>query len=836
MINLKIFTNVRISCIVLALILSACKTQKKVTVEPVPQVAAQSTVFFFTESGLSLLKEAVDTAHANQQKIFMVIRLPEKTDQDTSISHDYQMSNLKKQVRQLVTNYNIDGLGIYVSDHAREMIEYLSVETMLLKPYLVNFVIWSEEKEHKIAKKYLDEGIIDLMVPENKIERKTSAFHKGQTILQPNLKKIQPQQVIRLDMSLFLQGIPGGRKIYIGKNKKNLITDSEGCIHFISEKADTLDLVMDSVSLRLATSDWQVPYSYSVGVDGKTFRKSPWVEFRRMPEGNTNIEEYDLLYKTDYLSQVWIDGTSVKQYKTGIFFKKVKFAEGANRIRATVMNKDSQTVCYEQEFIYTKSEKARNVFPLWIDKKSVEPASDMELLSDDRVRVSFQGSRGQEGYLKIMPGKKRLKCSREDFEDYSVYRADLYLNQLTVDKVYHLAAEILTSQGSEKIHLDLQNTLKIKGIEEYPLVKVKNEHSRLTYNLAAPRLGGPIRAELSPGVMLKTSGRIGDYYRIRLSSIESGFIHKDDVVLMPAESVVPSYHITTMSCGPATDADLLTIPYPENVPYEIFADPDQKRIVLTLYGVQTASTWVTHLNNRKIIDRITWLQTTPETYQIFINLRSSTIWGYDLLQDGKRLILKVKYPPVYDITSIRPLTGVKIAIEAGHGGSNTGAIGLSGLPEKEINLDLSFRLGELCKSMGADVLQVRDADVDMSLLAKRDKAVKWDPDILVSIHANAGGRGYLSVAGTSTYWHNPFWAPLAAKIYDRLLELDLKEFGVVGSFNYTVTRTSQIPSVLVEQAFMSHAEDEEKLADPEFRQQMAQKIQAGLIDYLKASK
>jgi N-acetylmuramoyl-L-alanine amidase len=42
-----------------------------------------------------------------------------------------------------------------------------------------------------------------------------------------------------------------------------------------------------------------------------------------------------------------------------------------------------------------------------------------------------------------------------------------------------------------------------------------------------------------------------------------------------------------------------------------------------------------------------------------------------------------------------------------------------------------------------------------------------------------------------------------------------------------------MPSVLVEQAFMSHAEDEEKLADPHFRQQMAQKICDGLIDYLK---
>ncbi|NLE34473.1 MAG: N-acetylmuramoyl-L-alanine amidase [Bacteroidales bacterium] len=98
---------------------------------------------------------------------------------------------------------------------------------------------------------------------------------------------------------------------------------------------------------------------------------------------------------------------------------------------------------------------------------------------------------------------------------------------------------------------------------------------------------------------------------------------------------------------------------------------------------------------------------------------------------------------------------------------------------------------------------------------------------------NSSGRGYLLVAGTSTYWHSPFWAPLAQTIYDRLLETGLEEFGVVGAFNYTFTRASQLPAVLVEQAFMTHAEDEEKLADPEFRQQMAVKIYEGLVDYLK---
>jgi N-acetylmuramoyl-L-alanine amidase len=278
---------------------------------------------------------------------------------------------------------------------------------------------------------------------------------------------------------------------------------------------------------------------------------------------------------------------------------------------------------------------------------------------------------------------------------------------------------------------------------------------------------------------------------------------------------------------------VLTIPYLEPVPYEIYPDPDQKRLIITLFGAQTSSTWITHRQGLRIIDKITWQQTTPETYQVYVNLHTPEIWGYDLKVEGQRLVLRVKYPPKFDPESEKPLEGLKVAIEAGHGGSNAGAIGLSGLLEKDINLDLSFRLGELLALMGAEIVQVRDADIDMTLIEKRDKAINSGADILISIHANAGGTGYLQVAGTSTYWHNPFWAPLATTIYDRLLELDLAEFGVVGSFNYTGIRLTQMPSILVEQAFMSHAEDEEKMAEPEFRQQMAEKIYEGLVDWLK---
>jgi len=298
----------------------------------------------------------------------------------------------------------------------------------------------------------------------------------------------------------------------------------------------------------------------------------------------------------------------------------------------------------------------------------------------------------------------------------------------------------------------------------------------------------------------------------------------------------PVYNVTSMSCGPAAGGDVVTIPYLEPVPYEVYPDPDRKRLVITMFGVESASTWVTHRRGCRMIDKLTWEQTTPETFRVYVNLNTSNIWGYDIRPVGRNLVLSVRYPPVLDLSAEKPFTGLKIAIEAGHGGSNSGAIGLSGLVEKEINLDLSLRLGELCASMGAEVVQVRDSDRDMALLAKRDTAIRSGAHMLISIHANAGGSGYLSVSGPSTYWHNPFWAPLAQAIYERLVETGLGEFGVVGSFNYTVTRASQMPAVLVEQAFMTHAEDEERLADPEFRQLEAEKICQGIIDYLKEIK
>jgi len=334
-------------------------------------------------------------------------------------------------------------------------------------------------------------------------------------------------------------------------------------------------------------------------------------------------------------------------------------------------------------------------------------------------------------------------------------------------------------------------------------------------------------SELPAGTILQSSGRIGSSWRIRLDEESEGYVAADEVEALAEPALRPAYYITTLSAAPAAGADLVTIPRLQPVPFSLHPDPAGRVLRLRLYGVESSSTWITHREGLRVMDRLSWEQIAPQTYQVNIHLQESRIWGYTLTAGPTMLELRLKHPPAGKI---------KVAIEAGHGGSNLGAVGLSGLLEKQINLDVAQRLEKLCLEAGLQVLQVRETDTDMSLGAKKEKVEASDADLLVSIHANSGGsaNGYLGANGVSTYYHNPFWGDLARVVYKKLLELPLQEFGCVGSFNYRVTRMSSRPAILVEMAFLSHAGDEEKLFLPEFRQQLAEKILAGINSYLES--
>ncbi len=626
-------------------------------------------------------------------------------------------------------------------------------------------------------------------------------------------------------------------EIRVEPGSKSLVTDPEGWIRFVvSTLPDTIRITGGGQTVLVPAARWKPPFYYVLQSDGTVHRQWPWVELRSSATDTVYQPTVNMLFKSRYPARASINGDSVKMYQTGIFFKEVALKEGQNTIVAEAEAPDGSKAIYQREVHYIKKDQNRRPFPLWVDTASVEPAGDQILTARDRVQIRFNGSKGQKAWVVVRRGNKRFPCSAKDIRDYTRYEADLPLADFKPGKKHRLSVVLEPAGDMPKVKplsISLRPAITVRNENDFPLVKVVKPKSIMTYNLGPVRLGGPIIAEYDPGVVLQTDGQAGDYYRIRLNQIETGFIHRDNVEVLPEAAVKPGYYIGFVRASVVEGRDMIALPYPEPVPYAIYPEPELKRIRIALYGVKTSSTWMIRKEGLKVVDNLDWRQTTPDTYELLIYLKTAKIWGYELTQNGGNLEFQLKHPPAIQMENGR-MKGLVVSIEAGHGGSNLGAEGLSGLLEKDVNLAVALELENICRENGVEVVQIRRRDEFMLLSEKRRQVETSNAHVHVSIHANSGGGGnYLGVSGVSTYYHNPFWAGFAEEMYTHLRELPLKDYGVVGSFNYTVTRIASRPSILVEQAFLSQAEDEEKLASPAFRRQMAEKIFEGIVGYVR---
>lgn len=125
---------------------------------------------------------------------------------------------------------------------------------------------------------------------------------------------------------------------------------------------------------------------------------------------------------------------------------------------------------------------------------------------------------------------------------------------------------------------------------------------------------------------------------------------------------------------------------------------------------------------------------------------------------------------------------------------------------------------------------MREADATVELTDRPRMAREKGATIMVSIHANASPRA--SINGSETYYLTPQSLALAQTIQDELaVVLGIPSRGVKTA-NFLVLRDSGIPTVLVETAFISHADGEAQLRDSGFRQRVAEAVYRGITRFL----
>jgi N-acetylmuramoyl-L-alanine amidase len=219
----------------------------------------------------------------------------------------------------------------------------------------------------------------------------------------------------------------------------------------------------------------------------------------------------------------------------------------------------------------------------------------------------------------------------------------------------------------------------------------------------------------------------------------------------------------------------------------------------------------------------------------------------------------------------------RIAIDAGHGGHDTGAIGPTGLAEKDLCLDVALRLGQIIKLRlpGAEVIFTRTDDTFIPLEKRSNIANEQKADLFLSIHANSSP--YDAARGVETYYLNlkgsreglevaarenaaapetvPDLRELVKKIarsekikesrefaediqnaLSRRIQPSSKSARNIGVHRapFAVLSGANMPSVLTEISFLSNPSDEQLLKKAEYRQRLAEGLYQGVASYIQS--
>lgn len=173
----------------------------------------------------------------------------------------------------------------------------------------------------------------------------------------------------------------------------------------------------------------------------------------------------------------------------------------------------------------------------------------------------------------------------------------------------------------------------------------------------------------------------------------------------------------------------------------------------------------------------------------------------------------------------------KIVIDPGHGGSDPGAIGPTGLKEKDVVLSVSLKLKNLLESRGVSVVMTRTTDVYLTLQERTQISNNSGADYFLSVHTNSFSNPTSN--GTETYSYNStgMGAEVAKSIQNELIKaIGLTNRGFKTD-NFYVIKYNNIPSALVELAFISNPNEETLLASDAFKNKCVEAIATAILNY-----
>ncbi len=336
-------------------------------------------------------------------------------------------------------------------------------------------------------------------------------------------------------------------------------------------------------------------------------------------------------------------------------------------------------------------------------------------------------------------------------------------------------------------------------------VQVSDYISSVPYDYT---INGVFKATLRQGACDFVKSEVGEYYELA----SGGYIMKSTVQVLTGKAAVTK-----------TASSMITAHNDKNEGYLIkgatgltyTASERDDGIDITLYNLTGLPKSMPLTST--VFSSISCREEGGNTIISFTTANGKPVWGYDIGYSGEDTQIYFKKSPVISNSFGRPLEGVTVVLDPGHGGTDPGALGtagLSGPAEKDLNLATAYVIKTQLEQMGASVTLTRTGDEAVSLFDRMLTADKVRPDFFLSVHHNSVGENANASkpVGIEAYYHNSNGSLFAKKLTnDVSTDMNSLNRGFFDSY-YVVTKTSQAPAVLLELGFMPNPLEYERLS------------------------
>lgn len=195
--------------------------------------------------------------------------------------------------------------------------------------------------------------------------------------------------------------------------------------------------------------------------------------------------------------------------------------------------------------------------------------------------------------------------------------------------------------------------------------------------------------------------------------------------------------------------------------------------------------------------------------------------------------------------NVKDVAGNKVVVDAGHGGSDPGKIGINGLEEKEVNLAIAQYVEELLKKEKIEVVMTREKDEMLSedsgektkigdMKMRVEQINKEKPLLTVSIHQNSYPQEEIKGAQVFYYTHSEEGKEAAEIMQESLLVLDdTNHRKAKANDTYYLLKRTESPTIIVECGFLTNTEEAGLLKQEEYQKKVAEAIVAGIKAYME---